>query len=298
MTLDQLRIFLTVARLQHVTGAARLLNRTQSAVSAAIAALERRHDVVLFNRIGREIELTEDGRRFVPAARAVVEEADRAEALLADFAGTPAGPLRIVASQTVATYWLPARILAFRQAHPAVDPELVTLNTASAVDRVVGGQAEVGVIEGVVDGMIGAQVLDSHVVGGDRLAVIVAPSHPWADGHPLTAADLARAQWVMREPGSGTRAAFEVALAGHGADPAMLKDALILPSNEACLAALAPGRAATVVSILSADAHIASGRLCVAGFPLPDRSFSAIAHAGRHPSRAARAFLEALGAAS
>lgn len=65
MTLDQLRVFLTVARLEHVTRAADHLNMTQSAVSAAIAALEARHDVRLFDRVGRGISLTQAGRSFV-----------------------------------------------------------------------------------------------------------------------------------------------------------------------------------------------------------------------------------------
>ena len=70
MTPEQLRVFVTVAEMQHVTRAARALNMTQSTASAAIAALETRHDVTLFDRIGRGIVLTEEGRAFLPEARA------------------------------------------------------------------------------------------------------------------------------------------------------------------------------------------------------------------------------------
>ena len=62
MTLDQLRIFIAVADRQHVTRAAEALHLGQSAVSAAIAALEARHDTKLFHRVGRGIELTEAGK--------------------------------------------------------------------------------------------------------------------------------------------------------------------------------------------------------------------------------------------
>ena len=72
MTLEQLRIFIAVAERQHVTEAARALNLTQSATSAAIAALEERHNVRLFDRVGRGIMLTDLGRSFLPEARAVV----------------------------------------------------------------------------------------------------------------------------------------------------------------------------------------------------------------------------------
>src|SRR3546814_10898983 len=69
MTLDQLRIFVAVAEREHVTQAARALNLTQSAVSAAIATLEDRHGAHLFDRVGRGIAPTEAGRAFLPAAR-------------------------------------------------------------------------------------------------------------------------------------------------------------------------------------------------------------------------------------
>src|SRR3546814_5240325 len=85
MTLEQLRIFVAVAERQHVTRAAAALNVTQSAASAAIAALEARHDIRLFNRVGRGIELTEAGRRFLDEARAVLARAADAEQILADF---------------------------------------------------------------------------------------------------------------------------------------------------------------------------------------------------------------------
>ena len=75
MTLEQLRIFIAVAEREHVTQAARELNLTQSATSAAVSALEARYDTKLFDRIGRRIALTEAGRRFLVEARAVLSRA-------------------------------------------------------------------------------------------------------------------------------------------------------------------------------------------------------------------------------
>ena len=87
MTLEQLRIFVAVAERGHVTQAAGALNMTQSAVSAAVAALEARHGVRLFDRVGRSIELNVAGRLFLDEARAVLASAaaaDHAEGLEAD----------------------------------------------------------------------------------------------------------------------------------------------------------------------------------------------------------------------
>ena len=107
MTLDQLRIFIVVAELQHVTRAAERLSMTQSSVSNAISTMEARHRITLFHRVGRCIELTTEGALFLGHAQSVVAQARSAEAMLADLAGVQSGSLAIFASQTIARFWLP-----------------------------------------------------------------------------------------------------------------------------------------------------------------------------------------------
>src|SRR6195256_4291640 len=121
MTLEQLRIFIAVAERQHVTQAASQLNLTQSATSAAIAALETRYGIKLFDRVGRGIVLTRTGRDFLNEAREVVTRAKAAAQVLDDLAGLKRGSLTLAASQTVANYWLPPRLQAVRQNHPGID---------------------------------------------------------------------------------------------------------------------------------------------------------------------------------
>src|ERR1700723_3806499 len=129
MTLEQLRIFVAVAEKQHVTQAASQLNLTQSATSAAIAALEARYGIKLFDRIGRGIVLTQTGRDFLGEARAVLARAKAAAQVLDDLAGLKRGSLTIAASQTVANYWLPSRIQAFHNPHPHIELHLSMANT-------------------------------------------------------------------------------------------------------------------------------------------------------------------------
>src|ERR1700716_1710932 len=107
MTLEQLRIFIAVAEKQHVTQAANELHLTKSATSAAIAALEARYGIKLFDRIGRGIVLTQTGRYFLNEAREVVARAQAAGPGLGDLARRRRGSLTLAASQTVANYWLP-----------------------------------------------------------------------------------------------------------------------------------------------------------------------------------------------
>src|SRR5580658_5741295 len=78
VTLEQLRVFVAVAERQHVTRAAAVLNLAQSAVSAAIAALEARHGAKLFHRVGRGVELTDAGALFLVEARAILARVEAA----------------------------------------------------------------------------------------------------------------------------------------------------------------------------------------------------------------------------
>ncbi|WP_323040129.1 LysR substrate-binding domain-containing protein [Gemmobacter sp.] len=290
MTLDQLRVFLMVAELEHVTRAAQALNMTQSAVSAAIAALESRHDVRLFDRVGRNIALTDAGRRFVPHARGVVQQAMSAAGVLADLGSGIGGGLRVQASQTVSSYWLPPHLVRYRGLYPQVVLEFAPGNTTTVVAAVLDGSADLGVVEGSV----AAPDLLVETVAQDALIVLVGRHHPWADGRRLGLADLAGADWVLREGGSGTRAAFADDLGRLGLDHAKLSVLLDLPTNEACIAAVEAGGVATVLSRRAAAPHLAQGLVAEAGFDLPPRVFSAIRHRNRHLSCAGVALLELL----
>ncbi len=284
MTLEQLRLFVAVAEREHVTRAAAAIHRTQSAVSAAIAGLEHQSGVTLFHRVGRRIALTEEGRQFLVEARAVVAQADAAERALADLAGLKRGTLTLMASQTIASYWLPPRLVAFRARHPQVAVKALVGNTAEVAQAVAEGRVEIGLVEGaVLDPM-----LEQTQVGRDRLVIVVPADHPWTK-KPPRAADLLKEQWVLREPGSGTRSAFETAIANKGVDPKRLNVSLELPSNEAVRLAVREGAGVSALSELVADANM--GALALVKFALPDRPFHALRHRERYLSKSGLAFM-------
>ena len=284
MTLDQLRIFVAVAEREHVTRAAEALHLAQSAVSAAVSGLEERHGAKLFHRVGRGIALTEAGAVFLGEARAVLDRAAAAELALSELGGLKRGTLSVVASQTIASYWLPRHLVAFRALHPGVGIRLGVGNTAEVAAAVLAGTADLGFVEGAH----ADPALVGRTVARDQLVVVVAPSHPWAGRQGLLPDDVGETEWVLREPGSGTRSAFEAALP-PGAPP--LRVALELPSNEAVRGAVEAGLGATALSASVAAPSLEAGLLVRVAFPLPERDFTAIRHAERYRSRAADALL-------
>jgi len=287
MTLEQLRIFVAVAEREHVTQAADSLNLAQSAVSHAIAALEARHDTKLFNRVGRRVELTEAGRVFLVEARAVLLRTEAAELTLSEFKGLKRGTLSVQASHTIANYWLPRHLVAFRRAYPGIRINLAIQNTAQVAAAVESGAAELGFVEGEVK----SEHFASTPVARDQVILVVGPEHEWIERANLTRDDLLAGEWVLREPGAGTRSVFEDALAQLGADPRLLRVQLELPSNEAVRAAVEAGLGATVVSASIAASSIEAGLLHQADFRLPERKFFVLRHRERHHSRAADALL-------
>jgi len=286
MTLEQLRIFVAVAERQHLTRGAAALHLSPSAVSTAIRTLEDRYGARLFNRVGRQIELTDTGQRFLPEARAALAAAAAAELSLAESTSLTAGSLRLQASQTVAAYWLPLVLMRFRAQYPGVALSLEIGNTESVARQVREGGADLGFIEGEVD----EPLLAMRVVAADRLVLLAAPEHPWATGRPPDAAQLMAGRWILRERGSGTRSAFEASLRADGIDPDALDVVLTLPSNEAILSALGAGAYLGVASGRVAAAALAAGQLARLDYALRPRPFRMLWHKSRYLTRAARAF--------
>ena len=287
MTLEQLRVFVAVAQRQNMTRAAEALNLAQSAVSSAIANLEGRHGAKLFHRVGRGIELTEAGSMFLIEAQAVLARAEAAELVLAELAGLKRGTLLVHASQTIASYWLPRHLVSFRRAHPGIEIKLAIGNTAQVADAVVNGRAGIGFVEGPVDDTF----LTVFEVARDQMVVVVGLDHPWAARKEVAPAELASTEWVLREPGSGTRSAFEESLSAIGIPLSSLNIALELPSNEAVRAAVESGLGATALSASAAVSGIEAGLLHLVPIALSVRSFNAVWHNERHRSKTTAALL-------
>lgn len=282
MTLEQLRIFVAVAVREHVTKAAGELNLTQSAVSAAISALESRYEVRLFDRIGRGIVLTDAGRMFLGEARAVLARASQAEVMLSELAGLKRGALNIAASQTVGNYWLPPLLARYRKMFPGIDVRLLVGNTSSVTSMVQEGIAEAGFVEGTITN--GNLVVKP--IAQDELVLVIARELTPGPTKRITASYLKSLPWILREVGSGTREILEAALLQYGVSVKELDVQLELPSNEAVRSAVLDGAGASVLSRMVVETGIASGILCSLKVPLPKRQFYVLKHKDRAVTKA------------
>jgi DNA-binding transcriptional LysR family regulator len=292
MTLEQLRIFVAVAEREHVTRAAAELNLTQSATSAAVAALETRYEVKLFDRVGRRIELTKAGRMFLVEARAVLARAHAAEWALSELTGLKRGSLALAASQTVGNYWLPPLMHRYRLSYPGIALGLTIGNTESVAMAVRDGMVDLGLVEGPVDD----PSLSVTPVAEDDLVLIVKAPPRMPKRRLLSASDLKAMRWVSRERGSGTRVLFEKAVREAGLQITDLNVVLELPSNESVCAAVLDGAGAAVLSRLVVAAALDGGSLVALNLALPKRQFFTLRHKDRVVTRAEREFCKLLDA--
>lgn len=255
ISFEQLTAFIAVAERQHLTKAAAALRLSPSAVSAAIRSLEAAHGVALFHRVGRGIELTSTGRLFLLEARETLARVRAAEQTLVGLAGLERGSISVQASQTIANYWLPPKLLRFHSRHPGIDLQLHLGNTATVTTAILDGLAELGFIEGTID----EPALEAISVAVDQLMVVAAVRAPVHANTPFEPSMLMDVSWVMREEGSGTRGVFETGLRENGLDPRRLTISLTLPSNEAVLAAVRTSQCAAALSEVVVAPFLANG---------------------------------------
>lgn len=146
MELAALKAFKVVAESGSFSRAGNILFLSQPAISKRIAALEDQLGLKLFDRIGRQIALTEAGNILLPEARKIFEQVDESRRLLANLSGRVAGRLHIATSHHIGLHRLPAILQAFTQHHPDVELELSFMDSESAFRKLETGGLELAIV--------------------------------------------------------------------------------------------------------------------------------------------------------
>jgi DNA-binding transcriptional LysR family regulator len=283
-TLRQLEVFTAIARVQSVSRATEALAMSQSAVSGALADLERQFDVRLFERVGKRLVLSELGRALWPEAEALCEQARGLERNLSQQVS---GELRVGATLSIGNHLCAPLMARFLKDNAGARVSLHIANTEEIARSVKSFEIDVGLIEGELTD----PELDITRWRGDELVVFCSPSHPLARRRSLSDADLTSSNWIVREHGSGTRQAFEHAL--HGLFP-QLKIALELTQTEAIKSAVAAGLGLGCLSRLALEQDFLQRRLVPCRVPQRDfqRDFFFVLHQRKFRSQALHSWLE------
>lgn len=274
LTIRQLRVFCTVARLLSYTRAAEELGCQQPTASALVAELERATHLTLLEQRGKHLTLTDEGRELYAHAQQVVEAVDEAWWAVAERRGsatTVSRPLRVAADTTVGTYVLPRLLGAFHRQHPTVALQLSVANRAAVRSRLLAGDVDL-VIAGrppEIDGLMAEPFL------ANPLVAVASPEHILVGQSQVPLARLAEETFLLREVGSGTRAALEEAFEVAGLP---LKVGMVLGHVEAIKRAVAARLGVSVLSALAVKREVQYRTLAILDveqFPIQRRWYIA-----------------------
>jgi DNA-binding transcriptional LysR family regulator len=285
ISIKKLQLFEATARLGKLTKAANEISLSQSAASQALKELEHSLGYPLFERVGRELLITENGLKALPKVRQI---SDILDSLQLENLNPMSGVLKIVASATIATYLLPKLLANFIKSYPDVSPEIHIGNTQMVIDYLDKGQANIGLIEG--------PALHPHLQitawKKDTLQVFCQPDHPLTKVGEITFEQLKQHPWVLREHGSGTRAIFDSAIEQVGTH---INSAIVLTRQSAIKESVKVGLGLGCLSKLSITEELKSGQLIALKSPLNlSRRFSLVTNKASHHNLLTQTFLDYL----
>jgi len=263
VTLRQLRIFDAVARHGSISRAAAELHLTQPAVSMQVKQLESLVGLSLVEQIGKRLFLTQAGTELREHARDISMRVGDLGAAMDQLRGLERGLLRLAVVST-ANYFLPSIIADFSRRHPGVRVSLQVANREVVLASLAANTTDLAITGRPPDS---PDIVAQHFMD-NPLVVIAPPEHPLVGCGTVPLARLARETLVVREPGSGTRAAMERHFAAHGLE---VRPGCELGTNEALKQAVRAGLGLGMVSLQTIELELAARCLValpIEGFPI------------------------------
>lgn len=308
LDLQKLQIFTEVARQRSFTRAAEALYLTQPTVSQQIQSLERQLGARLFERLAKEVYLTEAGKVLFTKAQALLMLAQDTEQAVREAAGVSAGKLSLGVGVTLATYVLPELLKRFDQrfVHPDTTVENdnnqvlsgpvkfdITLgNTETLAQKLIKNEVDLALVGSPLEPH---PLLETHSFLNDKLILVVSPNDAWALMNKTSAniSELSNRTLLIRERGSALQAFVENMLTACHAQAAQY---LTMANLEAIKRSVEIGLGVAIVPALSVKREVEAGRLHVLNLEGVEagRTFIYAHHKDKEISRPARLFLDLL----
>ncbi len=286
MTLRHMKIFCAVCEAgNNTTRAAEHLNMTQPAVSLAIKELEQYYGIVLFDRIGRRLSITPVGQHFYQYATRISAQFDDMEREMRDWDSQ--GILRVGASITIGSQFLPSYVKAFNSQCPGTEVQVVVAPSEQLESALLRNELDLALIEGHSH----EPTIVSEEYMEDRLSIIASPKEGFRQGQMLSLEDFKKQRFLLREPGSGTREVFDRAAATAGFSVKPLWEAT---STTALVNAVINGLGIAVLPHRMIQGPLERGLVVTIGAEGMDfrRSFHILHHKDKYLTRSANVFLD------
>lgn len=285
LTLRQLRTLQVVASRGRIVSAAKELALTPPAVTIQLRQAEEELGLELFDRLRDGLRPTTAGLAVIEAAGAIEDRLRQLAEEIDAIKGVRAGSLRLGVAST-AKYFAPRMMAGFMKQHPNIQVQLLVGNRAEIIEKLRTHEVDIAVM-----GRAPRDLPATAVAFGDHPLVIIAPpDHPLAPVQDISKDRIAQENFLIREPGSGTRSALEIFLSDIPGRVEAL--GLEMDSNETIKQAVMAGLGIAFISAHTIEAEVQAKRLVildVVGLPVR-RQWFAVTRADRAMSPAMAAF--------
>jgi DNA-binding transcriptional LysR family regulator len=287
MNLNQLKLFYLAVKEKNLTHAAAELNITQPAVTKGIQRLQEHYEVVLVDKLGKNMKLTPAGEQLFQIAKKIFELEKLADDCMADFQKDNLKHLKLSASESFGAYYLPDFINQFNGKTPDVQVTLEVLSNQQVVENTINLQNDIGFVSFPVKD----RKLQTIEIVQDQVVIILNPSHPLDEKKYLQAEDLEGQMIIMHEEGSYFRKMIHDLLEAGNVSVTM---PITFSNNEAIKKAVEGGTGIAAISKKVAAKEIESGKLVALSLSSTPfyRSFYMIHHKEKQISGPLRQFVE------
>lgn len=285
ISLKQLRVFISITQHDTLTAASEALFLSKAAVSMALSELEKQIGHSLFDRVNNRLILNQEGQKLLPLADELIERAQDIEQLF-DNDQTLTGELRIGASDTIGNQVAPYLISDFRRHTNHHSQSLFISNSALICQKLVDYELDLALIEGKT---LHPELISTQF-SQDEMCVICSSDSPLANKQRFSVGDLEESEWILREPGSGSREFFLRAIAPR---IEQWHESFQLNTTEALINSVSAGLGLGCLSKLAAQPALTDGRVVELKLSLDmKRRYWLLVHKEKYQSPLLKSFIE------
>jgi DNA-binding transcriptional LysR family regulator len=264
MEFQQLKTFTIIAKLNSFTKAAEMLDYAQSSVSAQIHSLENELEIKLFERLGREVNLTEAGKKLLVYAEQILNLVDEAKITIAGNV-LPQGKLTIGAPESLCIFKLPSLLQAYKEKYPNVKIVLKLGTCKEIPEWIRKNVIDIGFL---LSTPFNASDLIITKISHEPMTLIACNNHPLTNKSHCTPEDLDGEDIIqIMEPDCCYRLIFEAQLTKSGVNPGTVLEFSSVESTKKCVMS---GLGISVLPYIAVAHEIKIGELKDLGWTGPD----------------------------
>ncbi|PER08751.1 LysR family transcriptional regulator [Bacillus cereus] len=204
MNLHALMLFYNIALTGSVTGASKKLNISQPAISAQIRNFERQHNIILFEKKGRNMVLTPFGKKLLKPTEKLFSLEEQIEGIIEDHRNHPNGKLRLTGSYLATSVLIPMWASLFKQQHPEIEVHISTANSKDALTSLINFESDISIFGSDDVPEKDFDSLDCIELYQDKFEFVAATTHKYAN-QEIGITEIMKEPFIMREEGSTTR---------------------------------------------------------------------------------------------